>query len=431
MNYPIGRTDYSSNMTNATGFIQVDWRFDPPNLLEQTRTVQRGQLWLEVKGDGTATARLDGHVSGADVRARVKEAEAAVEDLLFGAQLIHLVAVSLKVIGVVGHDRNGTLTNFALTEGIESTVKFGTPDGVTIDVDTKQERIDQKRQCSQAVLRHRATDPTLARMRTSFKMALSDGPNELVYLYEVSEAFTKRTAASAPDMFKRQKSVRDRLQKICNDSEILQGRHRGKSAGQAQRDATEDELTMARADAAALIKAYLEWLEASESTSTDAAVSWQFDTVPSHGHVDSMIISTEHQATYRFADLFKELGDEEARKGQAVEKLLKDFSQLCEFVIEPTLRGVVQVLVANDHEARVGRRTIDDWPAIQLEVQPLGRSAVVDSLVLRFSPSRTSNMLASWSNNAAGQSEISLELVDSAYVQQAAYEFTKRIMKSR
>jgi len=104
----------------------------------------------------------------------------------------------------------------------------------------------------------------VAALLASYTAAVNDPANELVYLYEIRDALSKRFKddTSAREAMGLSRSEWSRLGQLANNDPLIQGRHRGKSFG-ALREASDEELSEARNIARKLVEAYLFYLEES------------------------------------------------------------------------------------------------------------------------------------------------------------------------
>ena len=112
------------------------------------------------------------------------------------------------------------------------------------------------------VATHRAKNATLDAMLRSYAAAVRDPNNELVHLYEIRDALSKKFDGEQPAraaLVAITSAQWSRLGLLGNELPLRQGRHRGK-ATTPLRDATKGELTQARGIARAMIEAYLQYL---------------------------------------------------------------------------------------------------------------------------------------------------------------------------
>jgi len=98
----------------------------------------------------------------------------------------------------------------------------------------------------------------------SYKSAMNDPNNELVHLYEIRDALSKKFGDG--DKNKTCKALNisttqwSQLGNLTNNPSLRQGRHRGKNPG-TLRNATVEELTEARNIALLFVEAYFKYLE--------------------------------------------------------------------------------------------------------------------------------------------------------------------------
>jgi hypothetical protein len=107
-----------------------------------------------------------------------------------------------------------------------------------------------------------ADDLTVSKLLQAYTASISDPANEFVHLYEIKDSLKTR--------FGKKSNVRKILGisdgdwtligKLSNDASIRQGRHRGNRQGDL-RDATNDELAIARQTAKNMILAYLRYID--------------------------------------------------------------------------------------------------------------------------------------------------------------------------
>ena len=91
---------------------------------------------------------------------------------------------------------------------------------------------------------------------------MNDANNELVHLYEIRDALSRRFGGESPACQVLHISSTDwsRLGQLANSEPLRQGRHRGKNLG-ILRNATDAELTEARNIGRQFVEAYLEFLD--------------------------------------------------------------------------------------------------------------------------------------------------------------------------
>ena len=126
--------------------------------------------------------------------------------------------------------------------------------------DTKQERIEKKRELAELVAKYSSGEKVLNSMLKSYETSTSDANNELVHLYEIRESLSAAFGgeSKARAILGASRANWSRLGQLCNDEPLRQGRHRGKNLD-GLRDATEAELSEARNISRLVIEAYLQF----------------------------------------------------------------------------------------------------------------------------------------------------------------------------
>jgi hypothetical protein len=253
--------------------ILTNWIYAPEDIFEKEFELSQPNHTIRV-GKGTFEVVVTGNLSRDD-RAIRDEIERELRALLAGAQIgaDSPVTLELKSFARTASDgrRGRGVTIFAETAMMR--VTMGTPDIIIKDKDgnvvsdTKAERIVAKQTRGQRILRHRS-DATLSAIIASYQASLDDRANALVHLYEIRDALKSK--------FRNEKSAIATLGigsawkyigKLADNEAIREGRHRGTFSAAGLRAATADELSNAREAAAALIEAYLDYLDGNAAVS--------------------------------------------------------------------------------------------------------------------------------------------------------------------
>ena len=104
--------------------------------------------------------------------------------------------------------------------------------------DSRQDRVERKKNLAELVARYRSTDSLLSSLLRSYEAAVRDANNELVHLYEIRDAlsvrFSGETAARATLGIS--SSQWSRMGQLCNSEPLRQSRHRGGVRLVRQRD---------------------------------------------------------------------------------------------------------------------------------------------------------------------------------------------------
>lgn len=158
------------------------------------------------------------------------------------------------------HYLNAEPGKYTITGGIVDFI-ITDPSGKVIS-DSRKERIEKMKRLAELVDKHRAQSPVLRSLLNSWKSSINRPDNELVYLYEIRDALSKKfgNENEARRILKISRRSWKRLGCLTSVEPLKQGRHPGKHV-EALRDATEDELNKAHAIAQNLIEKYLDYLE--------------------------------------------------------------------------------------------------------------------------------------------------------------------------
>lgn len=242
------------------------WAFSPPDSFEQEFTVEIDGYVLHVVV-GSAQVEIDTDAFEAD-RAVVDRIHDVLKDYLVAVELVTGFSTTLGRPERETLREDGKRVVYAEMMSLGCATSFGRPDVVERDVagnvvrDTRQERIDGIKSLGERIAAQRQEDGTLVKLVASFRAAMRDPSDELVHLYEIADALKSR--------FKRHRELQDRIgidpeawgrfERMCNDRELRQSRHRG-LATRALRDATPAELQEARSLARKMIDGYLRYLE--------------------------------------------------------------------------------------------------------------------------------------------------------------------------
>ncbi len=167
--------------------------------------------------------------------------------------------------GSIHEDRPDGGTNITTTAGPASVVAMtGKVDVKVTDAegnvvhDSKQERIQEKREFAKMVASSRGTDETFDKMLESYSNAVKDPDDELVHLFEIREFLASRFGSekSARKAIGISSNKWSALGRLANDEPLNQGRHRGRKLGEL-RDASNEELGEARQIAREMIVRYI------------------------------------------------------------------------------------------------------------------------------------------------------------------------------
>jgi hypothetical protein len=253
--------------------VVFEWQYSPPNYFEEKICILRSDYTMTI-AEGKVEARIDSalHDSNPGMRQALHD---ALNDRFLGVQLLSHTAYELSRSSMIRLHPDGRRDiyldaqpgEFVLT-GETVDIQITKKDG-TLVADSKRDRIEKKKLLAELVSKYRATDETLASMLRSHDAELRDPDNELVHLYEIRDALSKKfgSEAAAKSALGITSSSWSRLGGLSNNEPLRQGRHRGKTGG-TLRDATEAELKEARGIAQAMVEAYVQRLDAASGGSS-------------------------------------------------------------------------------------------------------------------------------------------------------------------
>ncbi len=251
---------------DANDVVVLEWTYTPADYFEQRIVVERNDYIMTID-DGSADAKI--HPAEYDGQPNMRDKlHAALNDRFLGVQLLSHKIYELSGASKYHFHPDGRKDTTVFPEGVALTLAVGTPDIVVRDkngeivTDSRQDRIEKKKELADLVETYRSQDQVVASMLASYQAAVIDPDNELVHLYEIRDALSSKFSSDGAARQELGISTKEwsRLGKIANYDPLRQGRHRGKSVGEL-RDATHTELNEARNIARTMIEAYLYFLD--------------------------------------------------------------------------------------------------------------------------------------------------------------------------
>jgi hypothetical protein len=246
--------------------VVLEWTFSPRDFFEQPIHIAHENYEMIVD-NGKIQARIDPDIydKRPDMRDELHE---ALNARFLAVQLLSHTPYELSKASMYRLHADGRKDVTVFVESCLMTAFVGTLDIVVKDrdgnviSDSRKERLERKKRLADLVGTYRSKDPLLASLLTSYDRAVRDPQNELVHLYEIRDALSKRFGGETEALTALRISATQwsRLGQLANDEPLSQGRHRGKSVG-VLRDATEGELKEARSIALELVEGYLQHLE--------------------------------------------------------------------------------------------------------------------------------------------------------------------------
>jgi len=258
-----------NNQIEPSDFIVLEWSFSPPDFFEDSIHLERDNYEMTIE-NGKVVAKIKPPVFETNPTMR-DDLTNSLNDRFLGVQLLTHKPYQLSKASMcrLHPDGRRDITVFAEPCVARATVTaeiiITDKDGNVI-IDSKRDRITKKKQLSDLSEKYRKSDPTVASVFNSYKMAVNEPNNELVHLYEIRDALSKRFGgeSAARQALSISSQEWSRLGLLANHEPLKQGRHRGKNIG-VLRDATESELIEARHIGRAFVEAYILYLDRSNS----------------------------------------------------------------------------------------------------------------------------------------------------------------------
>jgi hypothetical protein len=256
------------NNTQHGDIIVLEWTFTPTDYFEESVNLESPDYTVTVD-NGKIEARISAEVF--EMKPTLKDTlHEKLNDLFLGVQLVEHRPYKLSKASMCRLHPDGRKDITVFPEPGLFALASGTADIIMKDkngnviVDSKRDRIRKKRELATLAKKYRGIDLTAASLLGSYKMALDEPNNELVHLYEIRDALSKRFrgAAAACNALDIPLEKWSRLGTLANFEPLKEGRHRGKNPG-ALRGATNSELEEGRNIATSFVEAYLLYLKRS------------------------------------------------------------------------------------------------------------------------------------------------------------------------
>lgn len=249
--------------------IVLEWTFTPSVYFEESINLESPDYTMIID-NGKVEAKISAEVF--EMNPTMKDIlHDKLNDRFLGTQLVthkpyELSKASMYRLHPDGRkDKDITILLEPSIIRVSSTAEVITTDkDRNIIIDSKRDRIRKKKELAALAEKYRGSDPTAASLLNSYRMAVNEPNNELVHLYEIRDALSKRfgDGSAAYHALNITSKKWSRLGMLANCEPLKQGRHRGKNPG-ALRNATEPELKEARSIASSFVEAYLLYLERS------------------------------------------------------------------------------------------------------------------------------------------------------------------------
>lgn len=250
--------------------VLFEWSFSPSDYFEEAIEISHDNYNMLIN-DGKVVAKVDAAIYDKNPLIR-KELHDSLTSRFQAVQALTHRIYDLPTNSIMIREySDGHREMFIELESQCFTLSAGSLDiqitdkDESIVSDSRKDRIEKKKNFTELVARHCA-DTVLAALLGSYEAAVHDPNNELLHLYEIRDALADKfgKANTARNKLLITTTQWSRLGQLCNNEPLYQGRHRGKANG-VLRDATESELSEARGIAIAMIKGYLQYIEATSN----------------------------------------------------------------------------------------------------------------------------------------------------------------------
>lgn len=260
-------TSMSSNQIKE---ISIEWTYAPADYFEAPLSID-GKGYSLIIDEGVVTAKVDPELYP-DLDHLTNDIQTELRNMLLGIQVIthktHSISSPKANISRIDGSKiinlSASIDAIVVTsDQVDIIIKDSNGNILT---DSRQERIEKKREWARLAAKYIPTDPTVKFLFESYQAAVQDLDNELIHLYEIRDAIKKslgneKTVRRQLQLTNAQwEKTWKRLGDLANHEPLSQGRHRGENPGQL-RDATLEELQEARAIAGELVYRYLITLE--------------------------------------------------------------------------------------------------------------------------------------------------------------------------
>lgn len=254
------------NASAAQTEVLLQWTYSPTEFFESSIEIARADYRVDI-ASGSISARFTASAFDADEQIKQRLHD-SLFDRMRGMQLLTRKPFQLSKPRLTRIGPDGGCHIFLELEGAVLKLSGGLVDITATNAsgkvvrDTKQERIEKKRELAELVAKYGSRDRVLDSMLKSYEISTLDPNNELVHLYEVRESISVAFGGESNVRATLGISHDDwsRLGLLCNNEPLRQGRHRGRNLG-GLRDATEAELSEARNISRLIIEAYLQFLD--------------------------------------------------------------------------------------------------------------------------------------------------------------------------
>ncbi len=176
--------------------VVLEWTFSPPDYFETPIEILRDDYTMII-ADGKAEAKIDSAIYDANpsMRAALRNAlnYQFLAFQLFSHRKYELSNSTIIRDGFKEYILECGTATIKLTCGAVDFKKWDKDGNVVVD--TKRDRIEEKKRLADLINRHQADDKVLGLLLQSYYASRRDPNNELVHLYEIRDALSSKFAA--------------------------------------------------------------------------------------------------------------------------------------------------------------------------------------------------------------------------------------------
>jgi len=243
--------------------VIIEWLFSPEDYIEHKYKV--GNIDFDISnGKVKATLPFSDYNADKNIREKLHNRVKAFFDAMMISKRKPYTLSKYPIMEGLNPDGKKHYTVIVEEESfpIREEIYFVINDAVgNVIRDTKAEEKQASLELAELSARH-AADLTVSKLLQAYTTSISDPANEFVHLYEIKDSL--KTRFGNESNVKKILGISDNdwkpIGKFPNDPSIRQGRHRGNRQGKL-RDATNDELAIARQTAKNMILAYLRYID--------------------------------------------------------------------------------------------------------------------------------------------------------------------------
>jgi hypothetical protein len=248
-------------MTAAARTV-LEWTYEPSNFFEEQTRIAYEEGGIEIgAGIARGTFGPERYEQGELFRNKMHK---ILNSYFLSQQIFSRQPYTLEKPNLVLEHADGRRAISLTLESVVLVTSFGSLDITATDADgniiadSKADRLERQAQFREQVATILPHDAALRRMLQSFRNAMDDQDNLLVYLFEIRDALVGEfsDAATVRAAVKVSNADWRKFGQLANDEPLQEGRHRGKHA--TLRSASADESAWAIEFGRRLIEGYVQ-----------------------------------------------------------------------------------------------------------------------------------------------------------------------------